>query len=779
MSTDQQASTRRFSTARRQPADRASLGYPFAGLRRAVLMTTLWLTMLSPVTAQTPEKYKDPVPHDIITQPYRVCQDLEELTRRIDNLYRKPFDKTIDARGLMQPELVYFKDTQTGHEIVSITRELCSDIAHGDLGRPAWTIDGSKILFMGTRGYRQADGSFRKTDWEGHKYIMNADYSGQRALVVTFEDGSPPVAGMYGKYNTLDRRDPRYAYYADKDKLWRVTLPSDDGPAKAELLCTLATPQVKIIQDMSRDGKLLLQDLNADPDRATGKLPYMPEIHLIDLNKSPGESGFYYHHPFDYGLPDVLDDQGNVVHAASNNYQFHSLTFGNDGKSIGWNYGPMTSIGEPLGWRLDITNGLAGPPTHGKVSGGSGVNPWGQYESHGKMVADTSKGLYFSGKAALPDGEKIGNWGLWLRDYADADTPPRFLMNGPGGHVAGGGSFNPHVWATHMSSAWAKRGIKESDAIIWGCIDGDAKVACYTYSEVRGGVRQDRTTGGTGQLIWSGPDNNDYRPYSSIPRPLLSPDGTKLWFHSSMLMPTEQWVGIYVVVLQRPQPPVNLRLSPAMPTAAWPGSLPGVTLAWDPAPMSHETKTYHIYRKQGDDGTWEELTGLRMERRERDGVTAFTAADTTATRGFIYTYAVTAEEWSTLESDTTSNTLTVALHDSGGPVTSGAAVKDWDKTAPPPVADFEVIKEADEEGQYRLTWSRSAAPDVRYYNLYFSTEGKPEATQKNRVASPLPGMTSYLDWSAPLGAAKVHYAITAVDRQGNESAPAYAAWTRQ
>jgi len=33
-------------------------------------------------------------------------------------------------------------------------------------------------------------------------------------------------------------------------------------------------------------------------------------------------------------------------------------------------------------------------------------------------------------------------------------------------------------------------------------------------------------------------------------------------------------------------------------------------------------------------------------------------------------------------------------------------------------------------------------------------------------------MTEYLDWSAPLGAQAVYYAITAVDRQGNESAPA-------
>jgi hypothetical protein len=35
-------------------------------------------------------------------------------------------------------------------------------------------------------------------------------------------------------------------------------------------------------------------------------------------------------------------------------------------------------------------------------------------------------------------------------------------------------------------------------------------------------------------------------------------------------------------------------------------------------------------------------------------------------------------------------------------------------------------------------------------------------------------MTEYLDWSAPRKAEKVWYAITAVDRQGNESGPTFA-----
>ena len=49
------------------------------------------------VLAQQP--YEDPVPHEVLAQPYRVCQDLEELTARINNLYRKPHHKLFDATG--------------------------------------------------------------------------------------------------------------------------------------------------------------------------------------------------------------------------------------------------------------------------------------------------------------------------------------------------------------------------------------------------------------------------------------------------------------------------------------------------------------------------------------------------------------------------------------------------------------------------------------------------------------------------------------------------------
>lgn len=749
-----------------------------ADLRREKLMGAIALTALAAAPAMgadeyIPGQYVDPVPHEVITQPYRICQDLEELTARINHLYRKPLHKLIGPDGVMQPEVVFFKDVTSGHEVMGLTRELCADISHSDLGRPVWTADGSRILFMGNRGLIDHEDKLRKTPWPGKKFVMNADYTGQRALIAAYVDESGNVTqrstGLPGKFNILDPRNPRLAYYADKDRLYRLTLSDGNGQAehKVESLCTLATPHPKIIQAISKDGRLLMQDANADKDRKTGQIPYMPEIHLIDLNKKAGDAGFYSHHPFDYGLPEVRDPDGKVLHAADNNYQFHSLMFGKTSNTIGWNYGPMTSVGEYLGWSLDVTNGLDGTPVHGPIQKGSGGNPFGQYESHGRMIAQTPLGLYFSGPATLPGGKKIGEYGLYLRDYSEPAKPPTFITPGPGGHVAGGESRNPHLFAAHIQASspqWRQR-VKESDAIMWGDLRQGTKasVLCFTYSDVRGGIRTDRNTKKT---QWSGPDNNDFRPYTSIPRPLLSPDATKLWFHSSMLMPLDQWNGIYVAVTKRPEPPRDLSLA---------GGTGPVKLTWRRPENGREVKAFCVYRGDADGKNVVAIGSVpsRWDIGQADIEETYNFTDVTAATGTSYTYAVTSEEWSTLESDQTSNALRISIRHDGISAKPGTPLRDWDQLAPAAVTGLTVTRETDEPGQYRLRWEKSPETDVRYYNVYFSSTSQPEITQKRRIVSPLPSMTQYLDWSAPTEG-NAFYAITAVDRQGNESAPAFA-----
>ncbi len=190
-----------------------------------------------------------------------------------------------------------------------------------------------------------------------------------------------------------------------------------------------------------------------------------------------------------------------------------------------------------------------------------------------------------------------------------------------------------------------------------------------------------------------------------------------------------------------------------------------VTLQWRRPTIGSELKGYHLYRGNDKGQDFVELTTA--------AVNALQAIDRSAEAGQTYTYFLTSEEWSTLESNVSSNTLVISVTADNATAKIAAPVSGWDTTAPPTVEDFHATKEKDEPGQFRLSWKKNPANDLRYYNIYFSSKEKPAVSQKRLIVSPLPNMTEYLDWSAPLEGG-AHYAITAVDRQGNESAPTYA-----
>ena len=727
---------------------------------RHVINTLTWVLALAApalavAAATNPTQPVNPIRPGLIPQPYRVCDDLTALTRRIPYLYRKPFNKTINAHSVMQPENVYFKDPKTGHEIVGLTRELCQDIASPDLGRPVWTCDGRHILFMGDRGFRNVNGRIEKDNWPGHKYLMNADYTNQRAMWVKFV---PPLkgrwgpitsaAGMPGKFNILDPTNPRLAYYAAGDKLWQVTL-HFHGYSTARVIYHFPNSHPKIIQDISPTRRLLIQDANVRRGK-NGAIAYMPLIYLIDLNKKAGQAGFVYHHPMDYGLPTVRDNHGRVVHAADNDYHLHALQFTRP-DTIGWNYGPMTAVGEYLDWSLNISHGLNGTPVHGPVRATASRNRWGQYESHGTGMLYN---VYFAGQPVDSHGRWLPGgpwgWGLYVRNLAHLNQPPRFILKAPGGHVAGGNCQAPDIWVAYVSEGWK---LPYSDALVWGTVTGGAHILCWTHSWTRGFLE------GAPDHYTRWVDNaktHNWRPYSSIPRPVLSPDGTKCWFHSSMLEPAENWVGSYVVVIRHPQPPVDL-------TAA--AASPGLSLDWKPAALHNETRGYLVWRAGPAGKPFVQLTPTAIPQT--------TYTDTGARSGNTYTYAVTSEEWSTLESAATSNCVRVTLTAGGMAAHRRPSLRHWDTTPPPPVRGFTVARVPGTSGQYLLRWRKDSAADLRYYDIYFSTRHKPGVNQSHLIVSPPAQATRYLDWSAPPGAKHVYYAITAVDLQGNVSAPVY------
>jgi hypothetical protein len=242
--------------------------------------------------------------------------------------------------------------------------------------------------------------------------------------------------------------------------------------------------------------------------------------------------------------------------------------------------------------------------------------------------------------------------------------------------------------------------------------------------------------------------------YASIPRPNQSPDATKCWFHSSMLMPANEFTGSFIAVFRKPYPPTSLKLKPGVKT---------VTLEWTPHVLSHEVKGYHVYRSADGGKTWAEASDGPVE-----GVT-FT--DAAVEQGKTYAYAVTAEEYSRLESDVTSPSLSVSVEADGPRATgTGKGVRGFDKTAPGKVANFRAARGAD--GLIVLSWDANGEKDFRYCNIYASSGGRPDISQKRLLVSPTHAATKYIDWTAPAGKT-MHYAIVAIDRQGNESQAVY------
>jgi len=189
--------------------------------------------------------------------------------------------------------------------------------------------------------------------------------------------------------------------------------------------------------------------------------------------------------------------------------------------------------------------------------------------------------------------------------------------------------------------------------------------------------------------------------------PESSPDGTKIGYASTMLGDCD----FYVALQRLPDPPRNVRRE-------------GRVLTWDPPEHCRELAGYGIYRGS-------ELLNRELLRQCRYDLPAGDGA-----------YTVVAVEHSGLQSPCPDREPPPAPTGLAGAARSPYAVE--------------------------LTWQASRADDVSYYNVYCSPKPPPAPVQENRVASP--SETRVLDWGLQAGTA-YHYAVTAVDRLGNEGPP--------
>ncbi|MFW6170282.1 MAG: hypothetical protein ACODAD_07320 [Planctomycetota bacterium] len=92
------------------------------------------------------------------------------------------------------------------------------------------------------------------------------------------------------------------------------------------------------------------------------------------------------------------------------------------------------------------------------------------------------------------------------------------------------------------------------------------------------------------------------------------------------------------------------------------------------------------------------------------------------------------------------------------------------RTPPPAVSALAAENVRDRVN--RLSWDAPRAPTLSHYQVYAAREPIDEPAQQFLVGSPtVPG---FIDWGLRAGT-QYHYAVTAVDRRGNESKPLFAA----
>ncbi|OGF46583.1 MAG: hypothetical protein A2231_02810 [Candidatus Firestonebacteria bacterium RIFOXYA2_FULL_40_8] len=391
-------------------------------------------------------------------------------------------------------------------------------------------------------------------------------------------------------------------------------------------------------------------------------------------------------------------------------------------------------------------------------------------------------------------GHSVKSFSFKFDDYAMQDAPPA-TNSYPGLSVNHGGSGPPDgrrgfsgtynkVWGIYLQRA-GKAPIKMAETqdghatwcghdpewFFYCAGEGDHKVKDLHLERRLSAFNYD---GKTIKVICTPFDRRrgDGFDYDGIPRPHQSPDATKSWFHSSMLNRSDKMTASYIAVFRKPYPPDSL-------TAKLSGK--DVEISWVPNKLSYEVKGYHVYASRDEGKTYAEITDT--------AVTGNSFKDKDAKQGKTYIYFVTAEEWSGLESDKSSKAIKVEVTEKEAKVIEppkeekkpgavketkkqevSSSISGWDKTPPAKITNFKVM--LDKDGYQVLNWDKSPAKDLRYYNIYASAAEKPKVCQERLIVSPPKSETNYIDWMAGKDKA-YHYAIIAIDRQGNESEPVY------
>lgn len=625
-------------------------------------------------------------------QPAAVYDGLTEVFARKSYSNVKPLS-FLYSSNIIQPETLHFNDTEYGTHVWRISDSFDSfTFAHNHINRSPWNANGSKLGLISNRCFLGL--WCRTNEAPGDPHIFLVDTNGDNfQRVVASNCPSCTADGTRFRFWVWDRNNPNFAYFAAKDGLYRLNASQLGSFTKVASLPN--TDRSKVVYSyISESNVVMVNDdfANSYPD---------PMFYFVNV-----DTGAVNSFPIAFNL-------NNANHDLAKEKSFHDIYFTRrSDDSFGFNYGPTSGVGEYLFFLAPIS----GDPAQVTVwfdNYGTNSIPYHSHPAWGPNGQNTS---YFGEK--YPSGSNVWGW-----QVANDATGQNVKMLGrydgsnfSGGHIAWDGYDPDFLFAASNNKMYK--------ATLSGA-ENNFQMFLNTYTGLN-----DSTDG-----------------YQTSPRPAQSPDGTKVFYHSSMTEKADSSVDGFVAVARYPAPAQNVRLS-------------GSSIVWDPPTFHRETKGYHVYRSAGGTASFSEITS------EAISATSFSLSGLQA--GTDYYYAVTTEEWSGLESNELSNIVKINYQNNSYSSSShsGQGTKNFDKTTPPMVA--RLVSTSVSSGIYRLNWQATSATDVWYYNIYYSVEGSPSAVPARLVASVPKSKTTFVDWRARTDAPGF-YAVTAVDRQGNES----------
>lgn len=648
----------------------------------------------------------------------------------------------------IQPETLNYTDTVTGHEVWRLAfRPNSIDIIGKEHGLDGiWSADGSLI---GIKNVPNTRASIAVQD--GYDWVLNPNGSKMRKVAI----GARSQNGSFGGFGWANTQ-PGVIYRFQSataggiykgDQLWKYTLDSNND-ATGELILDINDNRTyeDVKHGLSGDDSQIaafgygtLESCSECPNTSVSTR-YMTFISLATETLSDRWG-------IARGCGPAADPYGD--HTAAAETSFHAgavFLLGPSGNSMIGQYSTGGNF-----WQLTRDGHYAdGGPAWEDWDGDSfGVNEDIRIVSDGAGTPNNPYGNEYWGHPAFD------KWGTKMvyGDYDDITKGTRIgerenNWNPRTGHVA-----NPNTYdgSHHNWAGW-------TDWIVANQAGGDL-IYTNAYTD---------TTGSPVSVVDVERPNISVQ-YTALPRPVQSPDGTKIVFHTTMFhsdydgdIDDDDYIAPAVAVAYYPHPPEIISVtgtgtytirfdwrtdqatSRGYTQRGWPDE------AVNDPPPPRETKSFRLWRSDNSID-WQPVKTIEADifSKYNFATGAWTGnkywefTDTPGS-GTLY-YAVTAIEHSGLESRVLSNVFSIT-----GTQTSAYPAD--------PKAGTGIVP------TYNVALKRN-------YNIYAEDGIPPAASQINRVATiPAAHGETYVDWLGnPAGTTQ--YVVTAVDTQGNESTP--------